>query len=73
MEPQAQLGARLRQLRHDARLTQEQLGFLCNMDMSEISRIERGARDPRLTTLLRIAVALELEVSDLVKDIRPAR
>jgi transcriptional regulator with XRE-family HTH domain len=43
------------------------------MDMSEISRIERGARDPRLTTLLRIAVALELEVSDLVKDIRPAR
>jgi transcriptional regulator with XRE-family HTH domain len=73
VEPQAQLGARLRQLRHDARLTQEQLGFLCNMDMSEISRIERGARDPRLTTLLRIAVALELELSVLVEGIRPVR
>jgi transcriptional regulator with XRE-family HTH domain len=72
VEPKAQLGARLRELRRDARLTQEQLGFLCDMDMSEISRIERGARDPRLTTLVRLAVALDLEVSELVQGIRPA-
>lgn len=72
MEPKAQLGIRLRRLRLDASLTQEQLGFLCGMDMSEISRIERGARDPRLTTLLRLAMALELDVGDLVQGIRPA-
>jgi len=36
------------------------------MYASEISRLERGLRDPRLSTMLRIAMALEVSLVDLL-------
>jgi transcriptional regulator with XRE-family HTH domain len=40
------------------------------MYASEISRLERGLRDPRLSTMLRIAMALEVSLVDLLATAR---
>ncbi|HEX5309274.1 MAG TPA: helix-turn-helix transcriptional regulator [Solirubrobacteraceae bacterium] len=58
------LQARLRR-----KLTQSQLGKRSGIHFTEISRIERGLRDPRLTTLIRLARALKLRPARLLDDI----
>jgi transcriptional regulator with XRE-family HTH domain len=42
------------------------------LDMAEISRLERGLKDPRLSTIVRLAVGLNVETVDLVRGIHPA-
>jgi transcriptional regulator with XRE-family HTH domain len=49
-------------------LSQHALADLCGTTQSAIARLERGARPPRLDTLLRIANALDCE---LVVALRP--
>lgn len=51
-------GERLRAARRAAGLTQEQLAQRAGLDRPAYSEIERGQRDARLTTLLRIESAL---------------
>lgn len=70
MEPREQFGVKLRQLRDAAGLTQMELANRCDMDMAEISRHERGLRDPRLSTIVRLADGLGLDPADLVRGIR---
>lgn len=72
MEPKAQFGVNLRRLRLEAGLTQMELANRSGMDMAEISRLELGKRDPRLSTVARVAGALELTVVDLVRDVEDA-
>ena len=43
-------------------LSQNALAGLCGTTQSAIARLERGARPPRLDTLLRIARALDCEL-----------
>jgi transcriptional regulator with XRE-family HTH domain len=69
LDAQAQFGATVRRLRVAAGLTQEQLGALCGMDLSAVSRLERGNRNPRLDTLVRIARALEVPPATLLEDV----
>lgn len=42
------------------------LAQIAGTHASEISRLERGLRDPRLSTIDRIAQALEVPMSELV-------
>lgn len=62
----------LRRLRSAAGLTQMELSNRCGLDMSEISRLERGRKDPRLSTVVQLAVGLDVDAADLVRGIRPA-
>lgn len=57
------------QARIRRRLTQSQLGELSGIHFTEISRIERGLRDPRLTTLIRLARALKLRPARLLDGV----
>lgn len=51
-------------VRRNARgLSQQQLAELCGTTQSAIARLEAGGRPPRIDTLLRIARALECELS----------
>ena len=70
MEPREQFGANLRRARLAADLTQERLGELASVHPTEISRLERARRDPQLSTILRIARALEIAPGDLLAGIR---
>jgi transcriptional regulator with XRE-family HTH domain len=70
LDAQAQFGATVRRLRLAAGLTQEQLGERCRMDLSAVSRLERGERNPRLDTLVRLARALDVPPAALLEDVR---
>lgn len=59
------LGARVRALRIAQDLTQEELAEKADMHWTFISGVERGLKDPRLTTIGRIAAALEVPIADL--------
>ncbi|HEY3435664.1 MAG TPA: helix-turn-helix transcriptional regulator [Solirubrobacterales bacterium] len=61
----AALGDALRQLRHEAGLSQEQLAEGAGTDLTQVGGIERGVRNPSYTTLLRLAGALGTSVGEL--------
>jgi transcriptional regulator with XRE-family HTH domain len=64
-----EFGATVRRLRAEAGWSQEELGHRCDMNLSAISRLERGKRDPQLTTIVRIAHALGVTPAELVADV----
>lgn len=59
----------LRTERKRLELSQEALGFRCDLDTSEISRLERSARDPRLATIIKLARALGVPPARLLDGI----
>ncbi|MDR4517954.1 MAG: helix-turn-helix domain-containing protein [Nitrosomonas sp.] len=64
-----QFGKVLRELRNRAGLSQEQLGLECNLDRTFISLLERGLRQPTLTTLFVLAQKLNVSPAEIVKRI----
>ena len=54
----AALGAAIRELREEAGLTQEELAERVGTTFTRIGLLERGAVDPRFTTLSRVAKGL---------------
>ncbi|HEX7153578.1 MAG TPA: helix-turn-helix transcriptional regulator [Thermoanaerobaculia bacterium] len=66
-QPEAELfGARLRELREGRGESQRSLAALTGITYAYISEMERGLKVPSLTTIIRLAVALECEVVELV-------
>jgi len=56
----------LRRVRKAAGLTQQALWDSSGVNMTEISRIENGQKDPQLTTIVRLAVGLGIQPGDLL-------
>jgi transcriptional regulator with XRE-family HTH domain len=63
-------GAKLRQAREGAGLTQEALADLSGISRTAISPLERGQHMPRLDTLIKLAGALGTEPCELIADYR---
>jgi transcriptional regulator with XRE-family HTH domain len=61
------LGRNVRRAREAAGLTQEGVASRCGVHATEVSRIEAGKRDPRVTTVERLAKALGVSASDLLR------
>ena len=55
-------GANLRQLRKQADLSQEEVGARASLHRTEIGLLERGARVPRIDTLIKLAAALGIRI-----------
>ncbi|HVZ37883.1 MAG TPA: helix-turn-helix transcriptional regulator [Candidatus Kapabacteria bacterium] len=62
-------GRVLRALRTQRGLTQEELGIKCAMDRSFISDLERGAREPGLSTIMRLSEGLDAPATDLISAV----
>jgi transcriptional regulator with XRE-family HTH domain len=62
-------GRNLFHLRCASGLTQEQLASLCELYRSEVSLLERGGREPRLGTLVKLAAALSVDLGTLLEAI----
>jgi transcriptional regulator with XRE-family HTH domain len=58
-----QFGKNLERHRRRAGLSQARLAYLAILDRSEISLLERGLREPRLGTVIKLAGALEAPLS----------
>lgn len=58
------VGRLLRRARRDAELSQEALGDAAGVASKHLSEIERGNRDARTTTLLKLLSGLELSVEE---------
>lgn len=61
-------GENLRRLRKEAGISQETLGFRCSLHRTEIGLLERGARVPRIDTLIKIAVVLGVRIDCALLD-----
>jgi transcriptional regulator with XRE-family HTH domain len=62
-------GENVRQARHERGWTQEDLSAKCGLAVVQISRIERGKREIRLTTLIRLLDALDVSAAALFEGI----
>lgn len=65
------LGRRLRQIRRSRELSQEALAAAADIHPKHLSEIERANKDPRATTVIRIADALGVPVADLYEEDEP--
>jgi transcriptional regulator with XRE-family HTH domain len=70
VSPEEQFARNLRRRRQAAGLSQEQLADRTGLHPTEISRLERAAREPRLGTMLKLAQGLGIGLEKLVADIR---
>jgi DNA-binding Xre family transcriptional regulator len=61
-------GGRLRQLRVQRAISQEDLGRMTGIAQSTISNLESSNRPARLSTIRKLAQALEVEPSELMKE-----
>ncbi|MFJ4852372.1 helix-turn-helix domain-containing protein [Streptomyces sp. NPDC088730] len=62
------VGDRIRVARTTANQTQQQVAELIGMDRATYNRIEQGHASPLLDSLIRIADALGVPLSDLVRE-----
>lgn len=70
MRPVEQFAANVRARRIAAGLSQEQLSRLTDLHPTEISRLERAVREPRLSTIVRVARALDVTPAELLERVR---
>ena len=68
-EPGKRFGQNLREHRVRAGLSQERLAAVCRLHRTEVSLLERGARDPRLSTIVRVAGGLSVPPAALLEGV----
>jgi transcriptional regulator with XRE-family HTH domain len=69
VNPRDRFAAHLRNARLKAGLTQEELADRCYLHRTEVSLLERGGREPRLGTLIKLADALGVPPGSLCAGI----
>jgi DNA-binding XRE family transcriptional regulator len=62
-------GRRVRELRAREGLSQDGLAHTSGIHLTSIGRIERGGREPRLTTILKLARGLDVEPGELTNGL----
>jgi transcriptional regulator with XRE-family HTH domain len=60
-----QVGSKIKELRERRGMTQSSLAEAAELTSDEVSRIERGVREPRFGTLERLAAALNVAAGEL--------
>jgi transcriptional regulator with XRE-family HTH domain len=69
VDPVEQFAENVRAARARRGLSQEALGDAAGLHRTEISLLERAVREPRLSTIVRLARALEVKAAELLKGI----
>lgn len=70
MDIYSQLGKRIIYLRKKRKMSQLQLSVESEINKNYISDLERGKRNPSLMILNKIAIALKIDMSELLKGIQ---
>lgn len=69
----ARVGDRLKQIRQEQHLTQEQLAEASGLSSKFVGEVERGAGNPTVRTLDALAHALSVDISDLLQPANAMR
>jgi transcriptional regulator with XRE-family HTH domain len=69
MDKRDRFALNLRHARKTASISQEELAERCELHRTEVSLLERGGREPRLGTLVKLATALGTTPQALVTGI----
>lgn len=64
-EIQLQIGSRIKKIREKKGIAQQVLAAQCNMEKSNLSRLETGRSNPTYYTLFKIAYYLKVPISEL--------
>lgn len=64
------LGDRIRTLRELKGLDQKPFAFQCGISRTQLYMVENGKTNPRLLTLLKIADGLEVDLSELLNNLK---
>ena len=66
MDPAIEFGKVLRELRKEAKLSQEQLSFEAGIERNFVSLIERGINQPSIRVIFKLASALNITASAMI-------
>ncbi len=69
MTPQERFAVNLRKARVETGVSQEELGYMCDLHRTEVSLLERAGREPRMATIVKLAGALGTSVADLCEGV----
>jgi len=72
-EPAVHVAKAIRDLRHRSGLSQRQLAMRMGVPRTYVSKIENEKATPTLSSLARLAAALEVTVPDLLRDCGSSR
>lgn len=61
------ISRRIRELRIERGLTVQELAYRCDMERSNVSRLEAGRTNPTLRTLCAVCTALEVPLAELLR------
>jgi len=67
------LGAVLKETRLKENVTQAKLAEICDLDVDYVSKIERGVRQPTVTTLFTISDALNTPLATIIAQVDKVR
>lgn len=68
MDVKTAFGSVLREIRTHRNFSQEQMSLECDLDRTYISLLERGKRQPTLTTLFRLATVLNVSAAEMIDE-----
>jgi transcriptional regulator with XRE-family HTH domain len=69
VDPVERFAGNLRATRRRRALSQEALAASADLHRTEVSLLERGRREPRLSTIVRLARALDVKPAALLRNI----
>jgi transcriptional regulator with XRE-family HTH domain len=69
LNPRDRFSVNLRKARKAVKISQQELGDRCDLHRTEISLLERGGREPRLGTIVKLAGALDVTPESLCSGI----
>jgi transcriptional regulator with XRE-family HTH domain len=67
---QRELGRRIRELRDDRGMSQEALSLNANIHRTYIAQLESGIRNPSLEMTAKLALALGVDLSELMAGLQ---
>ncbi len=70
LDPRTLFGNRLRELRLQSGLSQEQLAELADLHRNYVGGVERGERNVSLLNIVKLAHGLKVKPSKLIEPIR---
>lgn len=59
------IGDKIREIRLKKKLTQKELAFILDIEISQITRIETGKINTSILNLIKISKALEIDIKEL--------